>query len=122
MLPRIIVIGLFRISLPVRLGPRIIVIGLCQISLLVRLGPRQGVISLQTIEVVKEAEEGAEEEEEEEERAIEDLPTQALVVEMKKRRPSLVDCYYIPCMFTPIPAKHETLIVIDIIRYDHDFH
>jgi hypothetical protein len=71
--------------------PRIIVIGLLRISLLVRLGPRQGVISLRTIEVVKEAEVGAEAEAKAKERAVEDLPTLALVVEMEKRRPSLVD-------------------------------
>lgn len=72
--------------------PRIIVIGLFRISLLVRLGPRQGVINLRTLEAVKEAEVGAGAGAEAEEMAFEDLPTLALVVEMKKRHPSLVDC------------------------------
>ena len=92
MLSRIIVIGLFRISLPVRLEPR------------------QGVISLRTFGKVKETEVRAEVEvevEAEAEIAVEDLPTPPLIVEMKKkRRPSLVDCgRSIPCSFTPIPTN-----------------
>ena len=43
--------------------------------------------------MVKEAEVEAEAEAEVEERAAEDLPTLALIVEMKKRHPSLVDCH-----------------------------
>ena len=66
--------------------PRISVIGLP-----VKLGHRQEVISLPTLVVIG-AKVGAEAEAEAEERAIEGLLTLPLVVEMKKRRLSLVDC------------------------------
>lgn len=83
-LPRIIVTGLREIP---RTLPRIIVTGLFRISLPVRLGPRQGA---RTIEVMIE---GVEAEAEAEEMLLvaEELPRQALVVEMGKKRTSLVD-------------------------------
>jgi hypothetical protein len=70
-----------------RILPRIIVTGLFQISLPVRLRTKQEIIVLQTLEV-KEAKVEAEAEAEAEERAVEGLPTLPPVVEMKKRRPS----------------------------------
>ena len=94
--------------------PRIIVTGLLQISLPVRLGPRQGIINLRATEVMTEAEVEAEVEAGVEEMplAVEELPTLALVVELEKKRLSLVDCCSancsVPSAFTPIPTKHDT--------------